>query len=80
MGLIMPSTMARAGGVFLPVIKSLSLSAGSKPGDSSSRRLGAFLIQTQLQVKSSAGHSGFWFRSIRVIRFSAYLVEWLGPV
>ncbi|KAF2562501.1 hypothetical protein F2Q70_00018982 [Brassica cretica] len=55
MGLIMPSTMARAGGVFLPVIKSLSLSAGSRPGDSSSRKLGAFLIQTQLQVKSCAG-------------------------
>ncbi|KAH0845285.1 LOW QUALITY PROTEIN: hypothetical protein HID58_091835, partial [Brassica napus] len=55
MGLIMPSTMARAGGVFLPVIKSLSLSAGSKPGDSSSRRLGAFLIQTQLQCAGTSG-------------------------
>lgn len=46
----MPSTTARAGGVFLPIIKSLSLSAGSKPGDASSRKLGAFLIQSQLQV------------------------------
>ncbi|CAN7046357.1 unnamed protein product [Brassica rapa subsp. trilocularis] len=55
MGLIMPSTMARAGGVFLPVIKSLSLSAGSRPGDSSSRRLGAFLIQTQLQCAGTSG-------------------------
>jgi len=50
MGLIMPSTMARAGGVFLPVIKSLAISAGSYPGDPSSRKLGSFLIQTQLQV------------------------------
>ncbi|CAH2043543.1 unnamed protein product [Thlaspi arvense] len=56
MGLIMPSPMARAGGVFLPVIKSLSLSAGSKPGDPSSRKLGAFLIQTQLQVKQIQIH------------------------
>ncbi|CAN7004982.1 unnamed protein product [Brassica oleracea var. botrytis] len=55
MGLIMPSTMARAGGVFLPVIKSLSLSAGSRPGDSSSRKLGAFLIQTQLQCAGTSG-------------------------
>ncbi|ESQ31457.1 hypothetical protein EUTSA_v10003941mg [Eutrema salsugineum] len=55
MGLIMPSTMARAGGVFLPVIKSLSLSAGSKPGDPSSRKLGAFLIQTQLQCSGTSG-------------------------
>lgn len=54
----MPSTTARAGGVFLPIIKSLSLSAGSKPGDASSRKLGAFLIQSQLQ---SAGNSSALF-------------------
>ena len=46
----MPSTTARAGGVFLPIIKSLSLSAGSKPGDSSSTKLGSYLIQSQMQV------------------------------
>lgn len=46
----MPSTTARAGGVFLPIIKSLSLSAGSKPGDPSSRKLGSYLIQSQFQV------------------------------
>ncbi|KAJ6315065.1 hypothetical protein OIU78_018535 [Salix suchowensis] len=45
----MPSTTARAGGVFLPIIKSLSLSAGSKPGDSSSTKLGSYLIQSQMQ-------------------------------
>ncbi|KAG7535419.1 Solute carrier family 13 [Arabidopsis thaliana x Arabidopsis arenosa] len=55
MGLIMPSTMARAGGVFLPVIKSLALSAGSYPGDPSSRKLGSFLIQTQLQCSGASG-------------------------
>ncbi|MBA0799068.1 hypothetical protein Gohar_009603, partial [Gossypium harknessii] len=46
----MPSTTARAGGVFLPIIKSLSLSAGSRPGDSSSKKLGSYLIQSQFQV------------------------------
>jgi hypothetical protein len=46
----MPSTTARAGGVFLPIIKSLSLSAGSKPNDTSSRKLGSYLVMTQFQV------------------------------
>ncbi|XP_010520862.1 PREDICTED: dicarboxylate transporter 2.1, chloroplastic [Tarenaya hassleriana] len=54
----MPSTTARAGGIFLPIIKSLSLSAGSKPGDSSSRKLGSFLIQSQFQC---AGNSSALF-------------------
>lgn len=48
----MPSTTARAGGVFLPIIKSLSLSAGSKPGDASSKKLGSYLIQSQFQCSS----------------------------
>lgn len=46
----MPSTTARAGGVFLPIIKSLSLSAGSKPGDPSAKKLGSYLVQSQFQV------------------------------
>ncbi|KAK9110981.1 hypothetical protein Scep_018500 [Stephania cephalantha] len=46
----MPSTTARAGGVFLPIIKSLSLSAGSRPGDASAKRLGAYLVQSQFQA------------------------------
>lgn len=46
----MPSTTARAGGVFLPIIKSLSLSAGSEPNSPTSKRLGAYLIQNQFQV------------------------------
>jgi hypothetical protein len=36
--------------VFLPIIKSLSLSAGSKPNDTSSRKLGSYLVMTQFQV------------------------------
>ncbi|XP_022727216.1 dicarboxylate transporter 2.1, chloroplastic-like [Durio zibethinus] len=54
----MPSTTARAGGIFLPIIKSLSLSAGSRPGDSSSRKLGSYLIQSQFQ---SSGNSSALF-------------------
>eukprot|EP01018_Ginkgo_biloba_P028691 Gb_34265 [translate_table: standard] len=46
----MPSTTARAGGVFLPIIQSLSLSAGSKPNNASSKKLGAYLIQSQFQA------------------------------
>ncbi|KAI6678450.1 hypothetical protein NL676_039246 [Syzygium grande] len=54
----MPSTTARAGGVFVPIIKSLSLSAGSRPGDPSARKLGSYLIQSQFQ---SAGNSSALF-------------------
>ncbi|KVI01836.1 hypothetical protein Ccrd_019883 [Cynara cardunculus var. scolymus] len=54
----MPSTTARAGGVFLPIIKSLSLSAGSKPNDPSARKLGSYLIQSQFQC---AGNSSALF-------------------
>ncbi|KAH6767007.1 GTP cyclohydrolase II [Perilla frutescens var. hirtella] len=54
----MPSTTARAGGVFLPIIQSLSLSAGSKPGDPSMKKLGSFLVQTQFQ---SSGNSSALF-------------------
>ncbi|KAJ1396516.1 Solute carrier family 13 [Sesbania bispinosa] len=54
----MPSTTARAGGVFLPIIKSLSLSAGSEPGNPSAKKLGAYLVQNQFQ---SAGNSSALF-------------------
>ncbi|XP_002988946.2 dicarboxylate transporter 2.1, chloroplastic [Selaginella moellendorffii] len=54
----MPSTTARAGGVFLPIINSLSLSAGSRPNDKSSSKLGAYLVQTQFQA---AGNSSALF-------------------
>ncbi|KAL6844664.1 hypothetical protein ACP4OV_025323 [Aristida adscensionis] len=50
----MPSTTGRAGGVFLPIIKSLSQSAGSKPNDPSSRKLGSYLVMTQLQAAGSS--------------------------
>lgn len=46
----MPSTTARAGGIFLPIIKSLAEASDSLPKDPSARKLGAFLVQAQLQV------------------------------
>jgi len=50
----MPSTTARAGGVYLPIISSLAENAGSKPNDPSARKLGAFLIQAQLQCAGAS--------------------------
>lgn len=46
----MPSSTARAGGIFVPIIKSLAQSADSMPNDPSSRKLGAYLIQSQNQA------------------------------
>ncbi|KAG8383567.1 hypothetical protein BUALT_Bualt04G0027000 [Buddleja alternifolia] len=49
----MPSSTARAGGIFLPIIKSLALGSESKPKDPSSRKLGAYLIQSQNQCNNN---------------------------
>ncbi|KAL9263177.1 Dicarboxylate transporter 2.1, chloroplastic-like protein [Drosera capensis] len=54
----MPSTTARAGGVFLPIIKSLAESGGSRVGDGTEKRIGAYLVQSQFQ---SAGNSSALF-------------------
>ena len=51
-GPAMPSTTARAGGIFLPIMTSLSKNNGSLPNDPSSRKMGAFLVQSQLQTSS----------------------------
>ncbi|KAF5763264.1 putative solute carrier family 13 [Helianthus annuus] len=50
----MPSTTARAGGIFLPIINSLAIAAESRPKDGSARKLGAYLIQSQFQSSSSS--------------------------
>ncbi|KAL1298431.1 hypothetical protein HN51_042802 [Arachis hypogaea] len=51
-----PSVSARAGGIFLPLVKSLCAACGSNPGDGTERRLGAWLSLTcfQTSVISSA--------------------------
>ncbi|KAL3139030.1 cytochrome P450-dit2 [Trebouxia sp. C0010 RCD-2024] len=45
----MPSTTARAGGIFMPIMKSLSETSGSLPGTESANKLGKFLVQAQFQ-------------------------------
>ncbi|KAF5823840.1 putative solute carrier family 13 [Helianthus annuus] len=61
----MPSATARAGGIFLPVINSLAIASGSSPNDGSARKLGTYLIESQLQVH---GLFKFEFNNIRIIK------------
>jgi anion transporter len=51
-----PSVSARAGGIFLPLVKSLCEACGSRAGDGTERRLGSWLMLTcfQTSVISSA--------------------------
>ena len=46
-----PSNTARGGGVIFPIVKSLSSAFGSEPG-ASSRRVGAYLVQTAYQANT----------------------------
>lgn len=45
-----PSVSARAGGVFLPLVKALCAACGSNVGDGTERRLGAWLMLTCFQT------------------------------
>lgn len=47
-----PSNTARSGGVIQPIIRSLSMNAGSEPGDESRRKLGSYLTVTAMQVNT----------------------------
>ena len=44
-----PSNTARAGGVILPIVRSIATSYGSEPDDESSRKIGSFLVKTSFQ-------------------------------
>ncbi len=46
----MPSNTARAGGIVMPIVSSIARAFGSRPGDGSERKIGAFLILTAYQV------------------------------
>ena len=46
-----PSNTARAGGILYPIVKSLSTAFGSEPGPTS-RRVGAYLMQTTYQANT----------------------------
>ncbi|KAF8064503.1 DIT2-1 [Scenedesmus sp. PABB004] len=48
----LPSTTARAGGIFVPIIKFLSKSVGGDPETGGRKKMGAFLMQSQLQQSS----------------------------
>ncbi|KAL1534355.1 cytochrome P450-dit2 [Salvia divinorum] len=74
----MPSTTARAGGVFLPIIKSLSLSAGSHPGGPSKKKLGSYLVQSQFQ--SAGNSSGLFLTAAAQNLLCLKLAEELGVV
>lgn len=45
-----PSVSARAGGIFLPLVKSLCVACGSNVGDGTENRLGAWLMLTCFQT------------------------------
>jgi DASS family divalent anion:Na+ symporter len=45
----MPSNTARAGGIIFPIIRSLSEAFGSRPGDGTERKIGAFLTKVAFQ-------------------------------
>lgn len=55
LGPAMPSTSARAGGIFMPIIKSLSEAAGSRPGDGTRHKMGAYLTMCQFQTGIHSG-------------------------
>ncbi|MBI1954359.1 MAG: DASS family sodium-coupled anion symporter, partial [Proteobacteria bacterium] len=42
---VIPSNAARAGGIMYPIMKSIAESLGSRPGDGTERKLGAYLTQ-----------------------------------
>uniref|UniRef100_A0A7N0RHS2 Uncharacterized protein n=1 Tax=Kalanchoe fedtschenkoi TaxID=63787 RepID=A0A7N0RHS2_KALFE len=45
-----PSVSARAGGIFLPLVKSLCVACGSNAGDGTERKLGSWLMLTCFQT------------------------------
>eukprot|EP00897_Mesotaenium_endlicherianum_P008240 jgi/Mesen1/7444/ME000389S06784 len=74
----MPSTTARAGGVFLPIIQSLALGADSKPNDPSARKLGSFLVMSQFQVRAPLPLPSPPLPSL-VLSLARLLPGWLSP-
>jgi DASS family divalent anion:Na+ symporter len=44
-----PSNTARSGAVIYPIVRSVAEAFGSRPGDGTERRIGAFLIQNSFQ-------------------------------
>lgn len=72
-----PSTTARAGGVFSPVIKSVAVSNGSVAFDKkSAKKIGAYLAMSQLQVSINIVFCTFSLSlSYRIVCNVGFLVE-----
>ena len=47
-----PSNTARAGGIIMPIVRSISATYGSEPNGTSSRKVGSFLMLTAFQVNA----------------------------
>lgn len=47
-----PSNTARAGGIIMPIVRSISATYGSEPNGPTSRRVGSFLMLTAFQVNA----------------------------
>jgi DASS family divalent anion:Na+ symporter len=54
----MPSSAARAAGVFYPLVRSVAEASGSDPKDGTEKKTGAFLVQTAFQATGNS--SSLW--------------------
>jgi len=52
----MPSTSARAGGIFMPIVSSLAQASGSKPNDPSRTKMGTFLVSSLLHTSNHSSN------------------------
>jgi len=68
-----PSVAARAGGIMLPIIKSLCASCGSNVGDGTERKLGAYLMVTCFHT--SCVSSSMFLTSMAANPLAAKLAE-----
>lgn len=71
----MPSSAARAAGIFYPLVQSVAKASGSDPSNGTERRTGAFLIQSSFQATGNS--SSLWLygaaQNLLVLRLAAQL-------
>ena len=68
-----PSLAARAGGIMLPLVQSLSTACGSKPDDGTARKVGSYLMVTCFQT--SCISSAMFLTAMAANPLSANLAE-----
>ena len=71
----MPSATARGGGVFYPIVRSLSEAFGSQPGPSS-RKIGAYLMQVGYHTDATTPHDALTFRQPALCGLAASPSAW----